>query len=67
MIPKHIYYVWVGGEKPPKIQECIDSWYRLMPDYEITELNETNIDFSRGKLLQDAFDNQRAEASRYLS
>ena len=71
MIPKHIYYVWVGGEKPPKIQECIDSWYELMPDYEITELNESNIDFSRCKLLQDAFDNQRwsyvADAAKVYS
>lgn len=38
MIPKTIHYVWLSGEqKPPMIQRCIESWRRLMPDYEITE------------------------------
>ncbi|MEO6532845.1 MAG: glycosyltransferase, partial [Pseudolysinimonas sp.] len=36
MIPKKIHYCWLSGDpKPPEIQECIDSWQKVMPDYEL--------------------------------
>ena len=36
MIPKKIHYIWLSGEKMPKLyQKCIDSWKNVMPDYEI--------------------------------
>ena len=45
MIPKKIHYVWFGGgEKSAKILDCIESWKREMPDYEIIEWNESNFD-----------------------
>ena len=35
MIPKIIHYTWFSGEPfPVKIQECIDSWHKYMPEYE---------------------------------
>lgn len=35
MIPKIIHYCWFSGEPfPSKVQECIDSWHRHMPDWE---------------------------------
>lgn len=35
MIPKIIHYTWFSGEPfPEKIQACIDSWHKYMPDYE---------------------------------
>lgn len=35
MISKVIHYTWFSGEPfPQKIKACIDSWHRLMPDYE---------------------------------
>ena len=35
-IPKIIHYVWLGsGKMSPFIQDCVDSWKRVMPDYEI--------------------------------
>jgi mannosyltransferase OCH1-like enzyme len=43
MIPKTIHYCWFG--KAPKSElnkRCIDSWRRVMPDYQIKEWNETN-------------------------
>lgn len=43
MIPKTIHYCWFG--KAPKSdlnKRCIDSWRRVMPDYQIKEWNETN-------------------------
>lgn len=35
MIPKIIHYTWFSGEPfPEKIQACIDSWHKYMPEYE---------------------------------
>lgn len=35
MIPKIIHYTWFSGEAfPEKIQNCIDSWHKVMPDFE---------------------------------
>lgn len=35
MIPKIIHYTWFSDDPfPDKVQECIDSWHRHMPDYE---------------------------------
>lgn len=35
-IPKVIHLCWFGGgEYPSKIQRCIDSWHRFLPDYTI--------------------------------
>ncbi len=45
MIPKKIHYCWFGnGEKPAKVQKCIESWKKFCPDYEIIEWNEQNFD-----------------------
>ena len=36
MIPKIIHYIWLGGNPiPSAIQECIDSWKRVMPDFKL--------------------------------
>ena len=36
MIPKIIHYTWFSGEAfPSNIQRCIDSWKKLLPDYEL--------------------------------
>ena len=46
-IPKQIHYVWVGSNPlSNETKDTINSWARIMPDYSITEWNETNIDFS---------------------
>lgn len=45
MIPKVIHYCWFGNNKKPKlVLECIESWKKYFPDYEIKEWNETNFD-----------------------
>lgn len=56
MIPKKIHYVWVGGnKKPDSVINCINSWKKLMPDYEIIEWNESNVDLNLCPYLQDAY------------
>ncbi len=35
MIPKIIHYTWFSNDPmPAEVQRCMDSWHRLMPDYE---------------------------------
>ena len=47
MIPKIIHYCWFGQkEKPKSVIKCIATWERYLPDYEIREWNETNVDLS---------------------
>lgn len=43
MIPKIIHYCWFGGNPlPPLALECIASWRKYLPDYEIWEWSESS-------------------------
>lgn len=45
MIPKVIHYCWFGrGPMPEIAKECIDSWKKFLPDYEIRLWTEDNFD-----------------------
>ena len=45
MIPKFIHYCWFGGNPlPPLALECIASWRKYLPDYEIMQWDESNFD-----------------------
>lgn len=36
MIPKIIHYTWFSNDEMPlKVKECIASWKKVMPDYEL--------------------------------
>lgn len=55
MIPKIIHYCWFGGaEKSPLIQKCIETWRKVMPDYEIKEWNESNFDLNSVPFVREA-------------
>jgi CDP-glycerol glycerophosphotransferase len=55
-IPKIIHYCWFGGNPlPPKAIECIDSWKKYLPDYEIKEWNETNFDIHCCKYVEESY------------
>lgn len=56
MIPKRLHYCWLGGKKTTFIQEMIDSWKRICPDYEIIEWNETNYDFLQIEYMRQAYE-----------
>lgn len=48
MIPKIIHYIWLGGKpKPPLVNICILSWREKLPDYQIIEWNESNLDLDK--------------------
>lgn len=57
MIPKKIHYIWFGkGEKNERVQKCIESWKRVLPDYEIIEWNEDNFDVGMCDFTRDAYE-----------
>lgn len=56
MIPKKIHYCWFGGkELPREAKECIASWKKNMPEYEIIEWNETNVDLNVCEYVKEAY------------
>ena len=60
MIPKVINYCWFGGNpKPKEIIDCINSWKKICPDYEIIEWNESNFDISINSYVKEAYDNKK--------
>lgn len=56
MIPKVIHYCWFGDNEPPKIvNECIESWKKILPDYEIRKWNESNYDVNKTLFTEEAY------------
>lgn len=57
MIPKIIHYCWLGGnEKPQLLLDCIESWKKYCPDYEIIEWNESNFDVNFCQYSKEAYE-----------
>ena len=57
MIPKIIHYCWFGRGSMPKLAyKCIDSWSRLLPDYEIKLWNEDNFDLNLSPYAKEAYE-----------
>ncbi|MCD8155629.1 MAG: glycosyl transferase [Clostridiales bacterium] len=57
MIPQIIHYCWFGhGEMPQKEKECVASWKRFFPDYEIKLWNEDNFNYKDCKFSRQAYD-----------
>lgn len=60
MIPKIIHYCWFGRGKLPKLaKQCIKSWKKYCPDYEIKEWNEDNFDLDMYPYVREAYDNRK--------
>lgn len=60
MIPKIIHYCWFGGkEKPDSVKQCIESWKKYCPDYEIREWNESNFDIQANDYCREAYEAKR--------
>lgn len=69
MIPKIIHYIWFGKNPyPPKIQKCIESWKRHLPDYRIMLWNEDSFPIDKACLfVREAYNNkQYAFVSDYV-
>lgn len=56
MIPKIIHYCWFGkSEIPDNLKKCIESWKRIMPDYEIRRWDESNYDVNKCEYIKEAY------------
>ena len=56
MIPKMIHYCWFGrGKKPEDIENCIESWKKYLPDWELIEWNEDNYDVNAHQYTKEAY------------
>lgn len=61
MIPKLIHYCWLSGDEvPEKLQRCMDSWKKYLPDYEFVLW-----DLSRFNVNQSLWVRQAFEAKKY--
>ena len=40
MIPKRIFYIWFGHERPHWLEMTVFSWKEALSDFEIIEVNE---------------------------
>lgn len=57
---KKIHYCWFGGKKLPKsVEDCIKTWKKFLPDYEIKEWNEKNFDINSFPFVKEAYDNKK--------
>ena len=59
-IPKIIHYCWFGkNEKPDIVKKCIDSWKKILNEYEIIEWNEKNFKIDSNKFVKQAYDSKK--------
>lgn len=56
MIPKIIHFCWLSNDPyPPLIQKCLDSWKRVMPDYEIRKWDMSSFDINSVQFVHEAY------------
>lgn len=56
LIPKKIHYCWFSEKPiPDKLQECMNTWRRFCPDYEIIRWDEHNYDVEKSKYMKQAY------------
>lgn len=57
MIPKIIHYCWFGQKPLPKLgKQCLDSWKKYCPDFQIKEWNEENSPIEKFPFAQKAME-----------
>lgn len=60
MIPKKIHYCWFGRGKMPELAlKCLESWKRILPEYELKLWNEDNFDLDLFPYTREAYDNRK--------
>ena len=60
MIPKKIHYCWFGRNPLPELaKNCIASWKKYLPEYEIIEWNEDNFDINENEYVSEAYSSKK--------
>lgn len=56
MIPKVIHYCWFGSKEIPELESsCIESWTRLLSEYKKYFWNESNLNLTQCKYVEQAY------------
>ena len=68
MTPRIIHCVWLGGApKPPVVLECLESWKRMCPGWEIREWGDEALENISNRYLREAVAHRKwAFAADYL-
>ena len=68
MIPKKIHFCWLSGDEyPPLIKHCIETWRKVLPDYEIVLWDTKRFDVNSVQWVKDAFEARKyAFAADYI-
>lgn len=68
MIPKLIHYCWLSGDPyPEKIKHCIDSWKKILPDYELILWDTKRFPLEKCAWVKEAYDAKKyAFAADYI-
>lgn len=68
MIPKIIHYCWLSGDPfPPEIKVCIDSWKKVLPEYEFVCWDTNRFDLDSCPWVKQAFESKKyAFAADYI-
>lgn len=68
MIPKKIHYCWLSDDPfPDIINKCIDSWRKMLPDYEIVKWDLQKFPLNKCKWVKEAFERRKfAFAADYI-
>ena len=60
MIPKIIHYCWFTKDKnkelPEQVKRAIDSWKKILPDYEIKLWNEDTFDINSSQWVKECYE-----------
>ena len=57
---KYIHYCWFGGKPLPKLaKQCLKSWEKYLPDFEIKLWNEDNVDLNECPFIKEAYENKK--------
>lgn len=55
MIPKKLHYIWLGGgQMSTMMKDCMASWSKVCPNYEIVMWNEHNYDGPKSHIIDQA-------------
>ena len=68
MIPKIIHFCWLSDDPyPQEIQRCLDSWKKILPDYEIWKWDRKRFDINSVPWTKEAFESKKyAFAADYI-
>lgn len=49
MIPKVLHHIWVGPPMPDHLADCVASWQRLHPEWEVVKWTDDNLDWLKNQ------------------